>query len=47
MAEYSVAAIPNLPQTTAESLQRGDPRVLGWLKEAVQEGDLINRSDPS
>jgi len=25
----------------------GDPRVLGWLREAVQEGDRINRADPS
>ena len=47
MAEYSGSSILDLPQTTAESLQHGDPRVLGWLKEAITEGDLINRSDPS
>ena len=27
--------------------QHGDPRVVGWLREWVQEGDLINRQDPS
>lgn len=47
MAEFTASTIPNLPATSAESLQLGDPRVLGWLKEAIQEGDLINRSDPS
>lgn len=47
MPEYSANAIPDLPATSAESLQRGDPRVLGWLREAIQEGDLINRADPS
>lgn len=45
--EYSGSGILDLPATTAETLQHGDPRVLGWLKEAVTEGDLINRSDPS
>lgn len=35
------------PSQTLDSLERGgDPRVLGWLREAVQEGDRINRSDP-
>lgn len=47
MAEFSASAVRDLPQTTAESLQHGDPRVLGWLREWLQEGDLINRSDPS
>ena len=47
MADYSPSGILDLPATSAESLQRGDPRVLGWLKEAIAEGDLINRADPS
>lgn len=47
MAEFSASNIADLPATSAESLQRGDPRVLGWLREAIQEGDLINRADPS
>ena len=45
--EFSSSGIKDLPQTTADSLQRGDPRVLGWLRESIQEGDLINRADPS
>lgn len=47
MPEFSPSGLVDLPATSAESLSRGDPRVLGWLKEAIQEGDLINRSDPS
>jgi len=47
MAEYSGSGVKDLPATSAESLQLGDPRVLGWLREAIQEGDLINRQDPS
>lgn len=47
MAEYSSSSIADLPRTTSTTLQFGDPRVLGWLKECIQEGDLINRSDPS
>lgn len=34
------------PATTLESLRGGDTRVLGWLREAVQEGDRLNRADP-
>src|SRR3990167_3529496 len=45
--EYSGSGLLDLPATSAETLQHGDLRVLGWLKEWVQEGDLINRSDPS
>jgi hypothetical protein len=37
----------DLPATTAESLSTGDPRVLAWLKEAIAEGERINRADPS
>jgi len=47
MADFSAAGLKDLPQTTAESLQNGDPRVLSWLREWIEEGDLINRSDPS
>lgn len=33
---------------TLDALEKGgDPRVLGWLREAVVEGDRLNRSDPS
>ncbi len=52
MSEFSPSGIYGLPATTAESLARmdkggGDPRVLGWCIEAVQEGDRINRADPT
>ena len=47
MADFTASTIPELPPTTAESLQRGDPRILGWLREARQEGDRINQADPS
>ena len=33
---------------TLDSLRLGgDPRTLGWIQEAVQEGDLLNRDDPA
>ena len=47
MADFSPSTLESLPPTSAESLQRGDPRVLGWLKEAIEEGDRLNRADPS
>lgn len=47
MAEFSTSDVDALPRVTAKTLEYGDPRVLGWLKEWVQEGDLINRADPS
>lgn len=47
MSEFSSSGVLDLPATTAESLDKGDLRVLAWLKEWVAEGDLINRSDPS
>jgi hypothetical protein len=47
MADFSQSSVQDLPATSAESLQRGDTRILGWLKEARDEGDLINRADPS
>lgn len=47
MADFSGSGILDLPATSAETLAHGDLRVLAWLKEWTQEGDLINRSDPS
>ena len=47
MADFSSSGVIGLPPTSAEQLQHGDPRVLGWLREWIQEGDLINRQDPS
>lgn len=52
MAEFSGSGITGLPATTPETLAQaakggGDPRVLAWCYEAVQEGDRINRDDPS
>lgn len=47
MPDYSGSGIEGLPATTAESLISGDPRVLGWLREAVSEGDRLNRADPA
>lgn len=47
MADFGSSSIADLPPTTAESLQRGDPRILGWLREAREDGDRINRADPS
>jgi len=50
MADFSSSGLEalGLPAQTLESLERGgDPRVSGWVREAVQEGDRINRSDPS
>lgn len=47
MADYSSSGLQDLPRTTASTLQYGDPRVLGWILEARDEGDRINRADPS
>lgn len=48
MPDFSPSGIYGLPALTADSLRvGGDPRVLGWLQEAIQEGDLINRNDPT
>jgi hypothetical protein len=47
MADFSPSSVLDLPRTTADTLLHGDPAVLGWLKEWVQEGDLLNRADPS
>jgi hypothetical protein len=46
--DFTDSGIAGLPPMTIETLSKGgDPRVLGWIREAVQEGDRINRSDPS
>jgi hypothetical protein len=48
MSDFSPSGIYNLPGVTADTLRLGgDPRVLGWITEAVQEGDLTNRQDPA
>jgi hypothetical protein len=47
VADFSHSGVESLPQATAETLAKGDPRVLGWLAEAVAEGDRINHADPS
>ena len=47
MAEFSSSNVADLPPTTADLLQYGDPRVHGWIREAIQEGDRLNQSDPS
>ncbi len=46
-SDFSASGIIDLPGMTIESLQRGgDPRVLGWIREALAEGDRLNKSDP-
>ncbi len=45
--DFSASGVQDLPSTTADSLSRGDPRVLAWLREWQQEGDRTNRADPS
>lgn len=55
MPEISASGIYGLPTGTLDALRGidteagawGDQRVVGWLREAVQEGDRINQSDPS
>lgn len=46
--DFSPSGLYGLPAMTADTLRLGgDPRVLGWIQEAVQEGDLLNRDDPA
>jgi hypothetical protein len=47
VADLSGSTVLDLPRATVDTLQHGDPRVLGWLREWIQEGDAINRQDPS
>src|SRR5262245_31900705 len=45
--DFSPSGIYGLPGMTADALRLGgDPAVLRWIQEAVQEGDLLNRDDP-
>lgn len=47
MPDFTDNGILGLAATTVESLQRGgDSRVIGWLREAISEGDRLNKSDP-
>jgi hypothetical protein len=53
MAEFSGSGLIGLPVITADTLSRGlptdtgNPALVDWIREAVQEGDAINHSDPS
>lgn len=48
MSEFSASGIYQLPPLTGESLREGgDPRVAGWVNEAVLDGDRLNKDDPS
>ena len=47
MAEFSDSMIDGLPKASSDTLAHGDPRILGWLTEAEDEGDRINRDDPN
>jgi len=47
MPDFSPSGVLDLPRASAEALLHGDPRVLNWLREWIQEGDAINRADPS
>lgn len=55
MPDLSPSGIYGLPAGTLDALKgvdswtggAGDPAVVGWLREAVLEGDRINQSDPS
>lgn len=47
MPDFSPSGIYSLPALTLQGLQDGDPRVLGWIQEALTEGDLLNRDDPA
>lgn len=51
MADFSSSGIYGLPTATVDTLTMGvegvgDPRVHGWLIEAVQDGDRFNQADP-
>ena len=41
MADFSASGIDGMPLLTVDTLhQGGDPRVIGWMREAVVEGTL-------
>lgn len=49
MADFSSSGWEGtgLPSMTLEAMDHGDSRVVGWMREAVTEGDRLNRADPS
>lgn len=55
MSDFSSSGIYGMPSLDAAALTgvdtldggRGDSRVVGWLREAILEGDRINQADPS
>lgn len=47
MSDFSSSGIYGLPALTAQGIQQGDPKVLGWIQEAITEGDMLNRDDPA
>lgn len=55
MADLSSSGIYQFPTQTLDALRGadtregslGDPRVTGWMREAIVEGDRLNREDPS
>lgn len=47
MPDFSPSGITDLPPLTWDAKGiRGDGRTIGWLREAIQEGDRINQNDP-
>jgi len=48
MADFTDTGIYGFPPLTERTLREGgDPNVIGWIREAVVEGDRLNRDDPS
>jgi hypothetical protein len=51
MADFTSSGLYGLPALTQLGLEGKDARLLdslsGWITEAIQEGDLINESDPN
>lgn len=43
---FSDSGIYGLRPMTLDSLEKGDHSAVGWVREAVQEGDRFNRADP-
>ena len=54
MADFSTSGLDGMPGLTWDSVKMssdprnpGDTRVLGWLREAISDGDRLNRADPA
>lgn len=51
MSSFSPSGFYGFPQLTPDALDRKDSRydaaLIGWLDEAIQEGDSINEGDPN